>query len=236
MNRMDEARHAPAVDPRNEKPEVACLCLPPGRVAAAATSAAAVTVRAGAVATAATAVTATTTTATATTSSATTTTASTVVSHLLELGGNVTLALLENLEEFTSRLGVLGGEEGERGTLVAGTTGTTDSVDVVLAVVGEIVVDDVLDVLDVCRLKVRVEASICSQSIKIDSRAGEGIGEKRSIHVNKAQSHGRVVARRLGGRSRMADPKQRTRCADMHTGAQHHESNCGCAWHRTELD
>jgi hypothetical protein len=38
------------------------------------------------------------------------------------------------------------------------------------------------------------------------------------------------------GESRMADPKQRTRCADMYTGAQHHESNCGCAWHRTELD
>jgi hypothetical protein len=123
----------PAIDPRNEEPKVACLCLPPGRVAAA-TTAAAVAVRAGAVATAATAVTATTTTATATTSSATTTTTSAVVSHLLELRGDVALALLQDLEEFTSRLGVLRGEEGERGTLVAGTTGTTDSVDVVLAV------------------------------------------------------------------------------------------------------
>lgn len=77
-------------------------------------------------------------------------TASAVARHLEELGWDDLLGVLEDLDEVSGELRLVGGEVRVRGTLVTRTTGSPDTVDVVLDTVGKVVVDDVADVLDVC--------------------------------------------------------------------------------------
>lgn len=130
-------------------------CLPPARIATTTTAAA---VRVGARAVAASATTTTVTTSTTTTAaSATATTTSTAVhGHLLKLRGagtdvsngsqisrqcsHVSLGLPQNLDEFTSRFGVVHSEVSVRSTLSTSTTSSADSVNVIFTVVGEVTI------------------------------------------------------------------------------------------------
>ena len=70
--------------------------------------------------------------------------------QLEQLGVDVLLGLLQDVDQLLGLLGVAGGEEGVGGAGVLGPSRATDAVDVVLRVVGEVEVHHVLDVGDVC--------------------------------------------------------------------------------------
>ena len=156
--------------------------LPPRRVTTAST-ASAVSVSAGTTGTTVSTTSAVPSTSPSTTSAPSTSSTSTAVSgHLLKFGRNLVVAFSEDLDEFSSRLGIVGGEKGNGGTFGSGSTGSTDSVDVILEVlhkvisaaqqnnkdsthIGKVVVDDIYpistitsplltrNILDVFRLK-----------------------------------------------------------------------------------
>ena len=70
--------------------------------------------------------------------------------QLKQLGVDVLLGLLQDVDQLLGLLGVAGGEEGVGGAGVLGPSRAADAVNVVLRVAGEVEVDHVLDVRDVC--------------------------------------------------------------------------------------